>query len=131
MAGNLRDVVLNHFSQLSLVSNAFNPAWELRVPDKSVASEQLSVLRSEIGGLVGSVEGELTTGSLKGIPFHAVLRSNLAKGRVDDVRSLGRAQSAGVGAGAVVLLALGDEQSIQALSVARLASVATSRAGRV
>jgi hypothetical protein len=122
VASDLSDVVLNHLSELSLVGDSLDPGRELRVPDESVATEQLAVLGSESSGLVGSVEGELATGSLKGIPLHAVLGGDLTEIGVDDLGGLGRTESAGVGAGTVVTLALGGEKSIEALGVGGLAS---------
>jgi len=126
VASDLSNVVLNHLSELSLVGDALNPGRKLRVPDKSVAAKHLAVLGSESSGLVSSVEGELATGSLESIPLHAVLWGDLAEIGLDDVRSLRGAESAGVGAGTVVLLALGDEKSIEAGGVGRLAGQTAS-----
>jgi hypothetical protein len=122
VASDLGDVVLNHLSELSLVGDSLDPGRELRVPDKSVATEQLAVLGSESSGLVGSVKSELAAGGLKGIPLHAVLGGDLTEIGVDDLGSLGRAESARVGAGTEVTLALGGEKSIKALGVGGLAS---------
>jgi hypothetical protein len=55
VASDLSDVVLDHLSELSLVGDGLDPGRELRVPDEGVATEQLAVLGSESGGLVGSV----------------------------------------------------------------------------
>jgi hypothetical protein len=131
VASDLSNVVLNHLSELSLVGDALDPGRKLRVPDKSVATEHLAVLGSESSGLVGSVESELAAGSLDSIPFHAVLRGDLTEIGLDDVGSLRRAEGTGVGTGTVVLLALGDEEGIEAGGVSGLASQSTSRAGGV
>jgi hypothetical protein len=72
VAGGLGDVVLDHLGELGLVGNALDPGRELGVPDESVATEHLAVLRSESGGLVGGVESEHALLSLNGIPLHAV-----------------------------------------------------------
>jgi hypothetical protein len=67
-------------------------------------------------------KSELATGSLKGIPLHAVLGGDLTEIGVDDLGSLSRTESARVGTGTVVTLALGGEKSIEALGVGGLAS---------
>lgn len=72
VTGDLSNVGLDHLSELSLVGDALNPGGQLRVPQKSVATKHLTVLGSKGSGLVGSVEGEHATGSLEGVPLHAV-----------------------------------------------------------
>jgi hypothetical protein len=72
VTGDLSNVSLDHLSELSLVGDALNPGGQLRVPQEGVAAKHLAVLGSESGGLVGSVEGEHATGSLEGVPLHAV-----------------------------------------------------------
>jgi hypothetical protein len=131
VTSDLSDVVLNHLGELSLISNALDPGGQLAVPNKSVATQHLAVLGSESSGLVGSLESELATGGLDSVPLHAVLGSDLTEIGLDDVGSLRGAESAGVGAGAVVLLALGDEEGVEAGGVGGLAGQAASRAGGV
>jgi len=72
VTSDLSNVSLNHLSELSLVSDALNPGGQLRVPHEGVATKHLAVLGSKVGSLVGRVEGELATGRLESIPFHAV-----------------------------------------------------------
>lgn len=79
-----------------------------------MSTHQQAVLLREADDGVGVVERELAPGSLGRIPLHAVLGSELAKERLDHFGILRAAEKARVGNGAVILLALGDEELVDA-----------------
>ena len=94
------------------VSNAADPVWKLRVPDRSVATDELVVSGSPVDKVVCSAQGEGTTRTLCRIPLHAVLRCDLSE-VVDDQLGVGAAgQKALVGRDTNVLLALRLERGI-------------------
>ena len=110
---DLGDVVLHHIGELGLVGDLLDPVGELRVPDKSVATDELAVLGGEVDEVVTTVEVEVAVGGLGGIPLHAVLRGDLTEVGLDNGRSLRVAECALVSGSTEVLLALGLEESVQ------------------
>jgi len=79
MANDVGDVVLNYIGELGLVLDVADPGWQLRVPDKSVASHDLLVLGCVVGKVVGASERELVLGGLGGVPFLDHYQSSLTQ----------------------------------------------------
>jgi len=114
VTGDLGDVVLENVGQGGLVSDAGDPAWELRVPAQVVTTDELAVLLGEVDKVVTTGEGEDTLLGLSGIPLHGVLWGQSTKVGLDDGGGLGVAQSTLVTDVTVVLLAVSLESSIDA-----------------
>jgi len=112
---DLSDVVLHDVGEGGLVVDVLDPLGKLGVPDKSVTTDELAVLASEVDKVVATSEVELALSRLSGIPLHAVLGGNLAKVGLDDGSSLGITESTLVSSGTEVLLALGLEKLVQAV----------------
>lgn len=90
VAGNGLDVTLGH--ELELLRGevaSLDPGGELRVPDKSVATDLLVVLLGPLDQLIGGSEVEDTRLRLNSLPLHGVLSS--------DLRELGRLGNLPVG----------------------------------
>ena len=121
MTSNILDVVLNGSLELVLVLDVLNPLRELRVPDKSVTADLEAVLGSKVDNLVSAGKVELALLRLGGIPLHGVLGGDLAEVGLDDGVVLLALEQVGVGDGAVVGLALGLDELVDALlGLARL-----------
>jgi hypothetical protein len=108
-------VVLQDARELGLVANVAHPAGELTVPAQSVAADGLVVLGGPVDQVVAASKVELALGRLGRVPLHAVLGRNLPKVGLDHRRRLPRGQTVLVGAGAVVQLALGLHQRVDAV----------------
>lgn len=108
-------MVLEDLGQLRLVADVGNPAGQLRVPAEGVATDGLVVLRGEVDEVVGCREVEVALRGLGGIPLHAVLRGHLTEVGLDDGGRLAGRQTVLVGAGSVVQLSLGLDQSVDAV----------------
>jgi hypothetical protein len=111
LSGN---VVLNDGGEGILITDLADPAGELRVPESVVPANQQAVLLGEADQVVTGSEVEAATAWLNGIPFHTILRCDLAEVGFDDGIILGVGECALVTNGAEVFLALGLECSIDA-----------------
>ena len=109
-----RDVVLDGLGQRGLVLDVADPAGELRVPDKGVPADGLVVLGGPVDQVIGLTPAVGALLVVDALPFHAVLGRDLAEVGIDDGRVLARRETALIRAGAVVQLALGLDQLVDA-----------------
>lgn len=107
-----RDVILNHFRQLSWVGDSADPAGQLTVPDEGMTTDDLSIGFSEVHQSVRSSEVELATSWLEGIPLHAVLGRKLAEICLDDSCVLCGGEEVLISGCAEVRFALGLEEFV-------------------
>jgi len=108
-------VVLDGRSQSGLVAEVADPSGQLRVPDESMPTHGLVVLRSPVYEVVGLGQGEGALGPLGALPLHAVLGRQLAEVGFDDGRVLPGRQATLVAAGTEIQLALGLHERVDAL----------------
>ena len=108
------DVALEDAGQLGLVADVADPAGQLRVPAQRVAADGLVVLDGPVDEVVGLRKVEVVVGRLGRVPLHRVLRRHLPKVGLDHVRRLAARQPPLIRAGAVVQLALGLDQRVDA-----------------
>jgi hypothetical protein len=90
------DVSLHHGDQGVLVSDLRDPARKLRVPDKSVTTDELAVGGGPVHESIGSAELEVTTRRLSGIELHRVLGGDLTEVGLCDVADVARVESVDV-----------------------------------
>ena len=109
-------MLLKNRGHLVLVADVANPPGKLRMPEEGVATDGLVVGGGPVDEVVGLAPVEPAPLALEGIPLHAVLRSDLAKVLLENGRVLARGEAALVGAGTKVELALGLDQSVDALA---------------
>lgn len=109
-------MLLENRSQLALVADVADPPGKLRVPEEGVATDGLVVGGGPVDEVVGLAPVEFTPLALEAIPLHAVLGGDLAKVLLENGRVLARGETALVGAGTIVELALGLDQSVDALA---------------
>ena len=109
-----RDVVLDDLGQRGLVLDVADPAGELRVPDKGVPADGLVVLGGPVDEVVGLTPAVGALLVVDALPFHAVLGRDLAEVGIDNGRVLSRRETSLIRAGAVVQLALGLDQLVDA-----------------
>lgn len=122
--GNLgSDVVLDDSGQSSLVLDVGNPSRELRVPQGSMASDELAIGGGEVCHGVSAAEGESVTRRLDSVPLHGVLGSQLAKVSLDDCNLLGIVDEVWVDDVTPVLLAFGNEGCVERLDLAGVEGV--------
>ena len=110
------NVVLYHTSECGGTADRGDPTRQLRVPDKVMATDDLSIglCKCDKGITAGKVEDILT--GFDGIPFHAVFRRELVELSLDNGGILSIGESASIGAGTKVLLALGFHTGTQTSS---------------
>ncbi|KAG9966599.1 family 10 xylanase, partial [Aureobasidium melanogenum] len=126
---DLGDVVLHDVGEGGLVVNVLDPLGKLRVPDKGVATDEVAVLAGEVDKVVTTSEVEVALAALGSIPLHGVLGGKLTKVGLDDGSSLSVAQSTLVTASTEVLLALGLEELVKAVSRLGRAGLVAGRDG--
>lgn len=110
------DVFLENRGQLVSVADVVDPPGKLRVPEEGVATDGLVIGGGPVDEVVGLTKVILAPLGLNAIPLHAVLGRDLAEVLLQNDRVFARGETALVGAGTKVELALGLHQSVDALA---------------
>lgn len=126
---DLGDVVLHDVGKGGLIVDVLDPLGKLGVPDKGVATDEVAVLAGEVDEVVTTGEVEVALAALGSIPLHGVLGSKLTKVGLDNGSSLGITQSTLVTTSTEVLLALGLEELVKAVSGLGRAGLVAGRDG--
>jgi hypothetical protein len=125
----LVDVIDHDSLQLSLVPDTADPVGELRVPDRSVSTDQLLVGARPVDQEVCCPKAEGSLAGLGSVPFHAVLGCNLAKVVLEDLGIGSFLEKAFVRGNTDVLLALCLESSINVALSTVLATTSNIKRG--
>lgn len=109
------DVLLDHTRELVTVVDLVDPAGELRVPDKGVATDGLVALGGPVDEVVSLAPVVLALAGVETLPLHAVLGSDLTEVGLDNGGVPASLKTALIGGSAIELLALGLEERVDAL----------------
>jgi hypothetical protein len=69
-------VVLHDGGQSGFIVDRGNPARKLRVPDKSVTTNDLAILGSKVDERITAQQSSITIDRMKGLRTHAPLKLN-------------------------------------------------------